>query len=165
MFITYLAVISASAQNSFDSFACANILRTHSMMVRFILSTNPFNSGVFGTVYLSRILFDRQYSSNCPRYSPSLSARTAFSFRPVSLSTLLVFSVVFSGETHSFRMWSSMNVTKYYHPTCDFVSTWHTSVCTSSNNAFHLIGGLTRKEVRFCFPSMQSVHFSSCTLS
>ena len=59
--------------------------------------------------------------------------------------------------------WSSINITKYCDPACDFVSTWHTSVCTSSSTAFRLIGGLALKEVRFCLPAKQSVHFSRCT--
>ena len=102
-----------------------------------------------------RPIFDRQYSLNCPRYSLRLSTQTAFSFRPVSLSTLAwdslktdnTWSFMFSSEAHSFRLWSSMNVTKYcdfvilhevsqpqtiIDPACDFVSTWHTSVCTSA---------------------------------
>ena len=57
-----------------------------------------------------------------------------------------------------------MKVTKYCDPACDFVSTWHTSVCTSSSKAFRLIGGLDRKEVLFCLSVKQSMHFSSCTL-
>ena len=122
--------------------------------VRFILSGNPFSSRVFGTVYSSRIPIDRQYSSNCPRYSPPLSAKTAFSFRLVSLSTLTwnslktdsTWSFIFISEAHSFRLWLSINVTKYCDPACDFLSTWHTLVCT--NNAFRLIGGLVQKEVR-----------------
>ena len=142
-------------------------------MVRFILSANPFNSGVFGTVYSSQIPIDRKYSSNYPRCSPPLSAQTAFSFRSVSLSALAwnslktdsTWSFAFSTETHNFRLWTSMNVRKYSDPACDFVSTWHKSVCTSSNNAFCLIRGLARKEVRFCLPAKQSVHFSSSTLS
>ena len=47
MFITYVAVDSASTQNVLGNFACASILRTLSMMVRFILSASPFSSGVF----------------------------------------------------------------------------------------------------------------------
>ena len=88
LFITYVVVIITSAQNVLDSFACANILQTRSMIVWFILSASPFNSGVFSTVYSNRIPIDRQYSSNFPRYSPPLSARTVFSFWPVSLFTL-----------------------------------------------------------------------------
>ena len=42
----------------------------------------------FGMVNLSQIPFEQQYSSNCPRYSPPLFARTTFSLRPDSLSTL-----------------------------------------------------------------------------
>ena len=61
--------------------------------------------------------------------------------------------LVFSGETHSFQLWSSMNVMKYYNQACDFVSTWHTSVCPSSNGVFCLAGGRVRKEVRFCLPA------------
>ena len=48
------------------SFACARILQTLSIMVRFIRSANLFSSNVFGTMKSSQIPFDRQYSSNCP---------------------------------------------------------------------------------------------------
>ena len=72
-------------------------------------------------------------------------------------------SFVSNGETHNFRLWSSMNVMKYCDPTCDFVSSWHTSVCTSSINSFRLIDGLARKEIWFCLPAKHSVHFSSYT--
>ena len=88
LFITYVVVDNASARYFLGSLACASILRTLSIMVRFILSASPFSSGVFGTVNSSRIPFEQQYSSNCPRYSPPLSVRTAFSFWPDSLSTL-----------------------------------------------------------------------------
>ena len=88
LFITYAVVISASTQNVSDNIACANILRTRSMIVWFILLASHFNFGIFGTVYSIQTPFDRQYSSNRPSYSPSLSARTTFSFWPVSLSTL-----------------------------------------------------------------------------
>ena len=74
LFITYVVVINASTQSVLDKFACANILLTRPMIVRFILSAMPFNFGVFGIVYSSRIPFDRQYSSNCPWYSPPLSS-------------------------------------------------------------------------------------------
>ena len=104
------------------------------------------------------------------RWEVTMYVRTAFNFRQISLSALPwnslkvdnTWSFIFNSETHNFRLWSSMNVTKYCDPTCDFVFTWHTSVCTSSNNAFRLIGGLARKEVRFCLPAKQLVHFSSC---
>ena len=89
LFITYVPVISTSAQNVLDNFACANILRTRSMMVQFILSANQFSYRVFEIVYSSRIPFDRWYSSNYPWYSPLFSSRTAFSFLPDSLSTLM----------------------------------------------------------------------------
>ena len=169
--MTYVVVINISAQNFLDNFACANIHWTRSMIVRFTLSTSPLNSVIFRTVYSSRIPFNRQYCLNCPWYSPPLSARIAFSFRFVSLSTFMwnslktdsTWSFVFSGETHNFWLWSSINVMKYYDPACHFVSTWHTSVCTSSSDTFPLIGGLTQKEVWFYLPAMQSVHFSSCT--
>ena len=84
--------------------------------------------------------------------------------RGISLKTDNTWSFIFSGETHNFRLWSSMNVTKYCDPECDFVSTWHTLVCTSSNNVICLIGGLAWKEVRFCLPTKKLVHFSSYTI-
>ena len=86
LFITYVVVDNTSAQNILGSLACASILRTLSMMIRFILSASPFSSWVFGTVNSSRIPFERQYSSNCPRYlllryllePPSASGRILF---------------------------------------------------------------------------------------
>ena len=76
---------------------------------------------------------------------------SGFSFDPAwnSLKTDNTWSFVFIGEAHSFRLWSSINVTNYCNPACDFLSTWHTSVCISSNNAFRLIGGLIQKKVWF----------------
>ena len=64
LFITYVVVDNASAQNVLGSIACASILRTLSIMVRFILLASPFSSNVFGTVNSSRIPFERQYSLN-----------------------------------------------------------------------------------------------------
>ena len=95
----------------------------------------------FDTVYSSRIPFDRWYSSNCPRYSPPLSARTTFTFWSVYLLTLAwnsskmenTGSFGFTIETHIFWLWSSMKGMKYCAPACDFMSTWHTSVCTGSS--------------------------------
>ena len=72
-------------------------------------------------------------------------------------------SFVFNVEIHNFWQWSSMKLTKYCDPACDFVSTEHTSVCTMSSAAFHLIDCLNQKEVMFCLPAKQSVRFSSCT--
>ena len=51
-----------------------------------------------------------------------------------------------------------MKVTKYCPPTCDFASTWHTSVCTSLRAYFLLIRDLGRKAAYSIFqPRSQDI--------
>ena len=56
-----------------------------------------------------------------------------------------------------------MKVTKYCPSECDFVSKEHTSICTSSSNAFLLIGGLDGKRFNFsCQPNNMDTYQGVC---
>src|SRR5215470_13369191 len=146
-----------------------------SIMVQFIRSATPFCSGVYGAVVWCLMPCCIKYSWNMrPMYSPPLSVRNALMREPDSFSATALnllkcsftSSLLLITYSHTLRVQSSMNLTKYRAPPILFLFIGpHTSECTSSSFFVARVLLALGKLGRSILPSAQALHGTVSILS
>ena len=168
-FNTWTTIFKASPQKDLGNLACESKHITLSTNVLFILSTKPFNCGIFGGVFWWLILCYLRYSSNDLEYSLLLSVKIHLSFLLVYLSieawnylnTPDTLSLWLNVYAQIFFEWSSIKVTKYSEPPRIFTFIWPYKLEWTKSSKFSFLEeeGRVLKATLFCFPTKQWAHF------